>query len=76
MKIDWSNCPLVQVDTRYHSGAAALKADPRMTVDCLVESADYGMSPAEIGTAYGVPSDTIQTLLDYAKTHRVPSPAA
>ena len=47
-----------------------------MTVDGLVESADYGMSLTEISTAYGVPADTIRTLLDYAKTHRVPSPAA
>ncbi len=76
MKIDWSKCPLVQTDSRYQSGAAALKTDPRMTVDGLVESADYGMSPAEISTAYGVPADTIRTLLDYAKQHRIPSPAA
>lgn len=76
MNIDWSNCPLVQVDIQYQSGAAALKDDPRMTVDGLVESADYGMSPAEISAAYGVPADTIRILLDYAKTHRVHSPAA
>ena len=76
MKIDWSKCPLVQVDGRYQSGAPALRSDPRMTVDGLVESADYGMSPVEISTAYGVPAETVRTLLDYAKTHRVPSPAA
>jgi len=76
MPIDWSGCPLVQVDICYQSGAAALKSDPRMTVDGLVESAEYGMSPAEISDAYGVPADTVRTLLDYAKRHRVPSPAA
>ncbi len=76
MPIDWSHCPLVQVDPRYQSGAAALKSDPRMTVDGLVESADYGMSPAEISEAYAVPADTVRTLLDYANRHRVTSPAA
>ena len=76
MKVDWSKCALVQLDGRYQSGAAALKSDPRMTVDGLVESADYGMSPAEISEVYGVPADTVQMLLDYATRHRVPSPAA
>lgn len=76
MRVDWSNCPLVQADSRYQSGAAALKADPRMTVDALVESADYGMSLSEISTAYGVPVDTVRSLLDYAERQRDSSPAA
>ncbi len=73
--IDWSECSLVQRDPDYVSGQPALKADPRVTVDGLVESADYGTSPAEISTAYGVPAETISTLLDCAKKHRVSSPA-
>ncbi len=76
MNIDWSQCPLVQADSRYQSGAAALRSDPRMTVDGLVESADLGMRPDDISAAYGVPVDTVRRLLDYAAKHRVPSPAA
>ena len=72
MHIDWSNCPLVQSDPAYVSGAPALRTDPRMTVDGLVESADLGMSAKEISAAYGVPTATIRTLLNYAKRHRAP----
>jgi uncharacterized protein (DUF433 family) len=74
--IDWSQCPLVQRNPDYVSGRAALRADPRMTVDPLVECADDGMPPEEISEAYHVPVATIHTLLDYAAKHRVPAAPA
>jgi uncharacterized protein (DUF433 family) len=74
--IDWSDCPLVQQDSSYVSGQAALRADPRMTVDQLVACADEGMRPEEISEAYNVPTATIRALLDYAAKHQVaPHPA-
>jgi uncharacterized protein (DUF433 family) len=69
--IDWSECPLVQCDPNYVSGQAALRSDPRMTVDALVECADGGMTPEGISEAYNVSVATIRTLLDYAAEHRV-----
>jgi uncharacterized protein (DUF433 family) len=74
--IDWSECPIVQRDHDYVSGAATLLADPRMTVDQLVECADDGMPPEEISDTYRVPVDTIRLLLDYAATHRAPAVSA
>jgi uncharacterized protein (DUF433 family) len=74
--IDWSECPLVQRDPDYVSGQPALRADPRMTVDALVECADDGMTPEEISETYNVPVATIRTLLDYAAKHRVLAAAA
>ena len=74
MPIDWSSCPLVQRDPRYMSGQPALRSDPRMTVDTLVDSADLGMTPAEISETYSVPADTVRSLLTYAAKHRA-SPA-
>jgi uncharacterized protein (DUF433 family) len=71
--IDWSECPLVQRNPDYLSGAAAFRADPRMTVDQLVECADDGMPPEEISNAYHVPVATIRLLLDYAAKHRAPA---
>jgi uncharacterized protein (DUF433 family) len=68
--IDWSECPIVQRNPDYVSGAAALRVDPRMTVDQLVECADDGMPPEEISDAYRVPVATIHMLLDYAAKHR------
>lgn len=74
MPIDWSACPLVQRDPNYVSGQPALRSDPRMTVEPLVESADLGMSAADISDAYGVPADTVRSLLAYAAQHRAPAP--
>jgi uncharacterized protein (DUF433 family) len=71
--IDWSECPIVQRNPEYVSGAAALRADPRMTVDHLVQCADDGMPPEEISEAYRVPVATIRLLLDYAAKHRAPA---
>jgi len=68
--IDWSQCSIVQHHPDYVSGAAALRADPRMTVDQLVECADDGMLPEEISDAYRVPVATIRLLLEYAAKHR------
>ena len=75
MRIDWKNCPLVQSDPRYQHGQPALRTDPRMTVEPLVESADLGMSASDISDAYGVPADTIRALLTYAEKHRAPLPS-
>lgn len=69
--IDWSECPLVQRDPNYVSGAAALRSDPRMTVDTIVDCADDGMPPEEIAEDYNVPVATVRALIDYAAKHRV-----
>jgi uncharacterized protein (DUF433 family) len=74
--IDWSECSIVQRNPDYVSGAATLRADPRMTVDQLVECADDGMPPEEISEAYRVPVATIRTLLDYAAKHRATAVSA
>ena len=73
--IDWSECALVQRDPNYVSGAPALRDDPRMTVDQLIECADDGMELEEISETYNVPVAIIRTLLEYAAKHRVPAPA-
>lgn len=73
--IDWTDCPLVQCDPRFVSGKPALRGEPRVLVEPLVESADLGMKPEEIAEAYDVPTETVRSLLAYAESHRVaPSP--
>ena len=74
--IDWSECALVQRDPDYVSGQPALRSDPRMTVDTLVECAEDGMTPEEIAETYNVPVATVRALLDYAAEHRVPAASA
>ena len=73
--IDWTDCPLVQRDPSYVSGQPALRSQPRLMVEPLIESVEtYGETPEAVEEQFGVSADTVRTLLTYAKGHRVPSP--
>jgi uncharacterized protein (DUF433 family) len=69
-KIDWSECPLVEVKTGVLSGAPVLRGT-RMPVNAIVDNFDYGVSVAEIAEQFEVPPHHIQAILTYAKSHRV-----
>jgi uncharacterized protein (DUF433 family) len=72
-QIDWSQCPLVEVNPRVQSGAPVLRGT-RMPVHAIVDNFDYGLSVAEIAEQFEVPQDRIQAILTYAKSHRVAHP--
>ena len=72
-KIDWSECPLVEVKPGVHSGAPVLLGT-RMPVDAIVDNFDYGLSVAEIAEQFEIPSDRVEAILAYAKGHRVAHP--
>jgi uncharacterized protein (DUF433 family) len=72
-RIDWSECSLVEVNPRVHSGAPVLRGT-RMPVGAIVDNYDYGVSVAEISEQFEVPEDCIQAILSYAKSHRVAHP--
>jgi len=72
-KIDWSECPLVEVNPRVQSGAPVLSGT-RMPVDAIVDNFDYGLSVAEISEQFQIPQDLIQAVLSYAKGHRLAHP--
>jgi uncharacterized protein (DUF433 family) len=69
-KIDWSECPLVEVKPEVQSGAPVLLGT-RMPVNAIVDNFDYGVSVAEIVEQFEVPSDRIEAILTYAKSHRI-----
>ena len=69
-KIDWSECPLVEVKPGVLSGAPVLRGS-RMPVSAIVDNFDYGVSVAEIAEQFEVPPDRIEAILTYAKSHRV-----
>jgi len=73
-KIDWSECPLVEVNPRVQSGAPVLRGT-RMPVNAIVDNFDYGMSVAEISEQFEIPQDRIQAILSFAKGHRLAHPA-
>jgi uncharacterized protein (DUF433 family) len=69
-KIDWSECPLVEVNPEVHSGAPVLLGT-RMPVNAIVDNFDYGVSVAEIVEQFEVPPDRVEAILTYAKSHRI-----
>jgi uncharacterized protein (DUF433 family) len=69
-KIDWSECPLVEVKPGVQSGAPVLLGT-RMPSDAIVDNFDYGVSVAEIVEQFEVPPDRIEAILTYAKGHRI-----
>jgi uncharacterized protein (DUF433 family) len=70
-KIDWSECPLVEVNPQVQSGAPVLRGT-RMPVHVIVDNFDYGLSVAEISKQFEVPHDRVEAILAYAKF--APSP--
>ena len=72
-KIDWSQCPLVEINPRVHSGAPVLRGT-RMPVDAIVDNFVFGLNVAEISEQFQVPPDLVEAVLTYAKSHRVAHP--
>jgi uncharacterized protein (DUF433 family) len=72
-KIDWSECPLVEIKPGVKSGAPVLRGT-RMPVSAIVDNFEYGVTVAEIAEQFEVPTDRIEAVLTYAKTHRVAHP--
>ena len=69
-RIDWSECPLVEVKPGVQSGAPVLLGT-RMPVDAIVDNFDYGVSVSEIVEQFEVSPDQIEAILTYAKSHRI-----
>ncbi len=69
-KIDWSECPLVEVKQGVQSGAPILRGT-RMPVNAIVDNFDYGVSVSEIAEQFELPLDRIEAIVAYAKSHRV-----
>jgi len=69
-KIDWSECPLVEVKPGVHSGAPVLRGT-RLPVGAIVDNFDYGVSVAEIAEQFEVPPERVEEILTYAKSHRI-----
>lgn len=65
-QIDWSQCPLVEVNPNVQSGAPVLRRT-RMPVSAIVDNSAYGLSIAEISEQFEIPQDLIQAILTYAK---------
>jgi uncharacterized protein (DUF433 family) len=72
-KIDWAECPLVEVKPGVQSGAPVLRGT-RMPANAIVDNFDYGMSVSEIAKQFELPPDRVQAIVTYAQSHRVAHP--
>ncbi len=72
-KIDWSQCPLVEIKPGVQSGAPVLRGT-RMPANAIVDNFDCGMSVSEIAEQFELPPDRIEAILAYAQSHRVAQP--
>jgi uncharacterized protein (DUF433 family) len=72
-KIDWAECPLVEIKPGVQSGAPVLRGT-RMPVSAIVDNFDYGLSVAEIAEQFEIPPERAEAIVTYAKSHRVAHP--
>ena len=72
-KIDWSECPLVEVKPGVQSGAPVLRGT-RMPVNAIVDNFDYGLSIPEIAEQFEIPAERVEAIVTYAQSHRVAHP--
>lgn len=72
-KIDWAECPLVEIKPGVQSGAPVLLGT-RMPVSAIVDNFDYGLSVAEIAEQFQIAPEGVEAIVTYAKSHRVAHP--
>ena len=76
MPIDWSRCPVVRSRAGYLSGAPALRDDPRVSPETVVENLDAGETVDQVIENFGLktPLRDLLAVYEYAKKQRVASP--
>jgi uncharacterized protein (DUF433 family) len=67
--IDWSDCPLVERDSRKLSGVPILK-HTRLQADSVVENYESGSPVEEIAENFSISEEVISQVLDYAARWR------
>jgi uncharacterized protein (DUF433 family) len=70
VRIDWSECHLVESKPEVQSGAPVLRGT-RLPVDAIVDNFDYGLTILEIAEQFQVPVKQVEAVVTYAKSHRV-----
>jgi uncharacterized protein (DUF433 family) len=66
--MDWSDCPIVEVNPRTLSGVPIVRGT-RVQADAIVENYESGSPIEEISENFQIPENTIIELLLYAKRH-------
>lgn len=66
-QIDWSQCPLVEVNPLVQGGAPVLRGT-RMPVNAIIDTFDYGVGVAAISEHFEAPQDRVEAILTYARS--------
>jgi uncharacterized protein (DUF433 family) len=64
--IDWSKCPLVEIDPSRVGGRPVLRGT-RLPVEDIVANYEYGVSISEISSQFQIPIHIIKELLTYVE---------
>ncbi|MEA2728072.1 MAG: hypothetical protein QOF70_2547 [Acetobacteraceae bacterium] len=76
MPIDWSGCPAVCARPGYLSGRPALRDDPRVPPETIVENMDAGETAEQVIENFGLRTELhdVLAVYDHANRQRVQSP--
>ena len=76
MPIDWSRCPAVLARPGYLSGKPALRDDPRVPPETIVENMDSGETAEQVIENFRLKTSLqdVLAVYEYAKRQRVTSP--
>lgn len=66
--LDWSDCPLVEIDPLRVSGRPVVKGT-RMPAEDIIANYEYGVSVKEISDQFRIAPEVIQELLSYVERH-------
>jgi len=70
--VDWSDCPLVEINPRKLSGVPVLKGT-RMQADSILANHRSGLAADEIAEVFELPVESVRSLLVYAAEHHAVS---
>jgi uncharacterized protein (DUF433 family) len=76
MPIDWSGCPAVRARPGYLSGKPALRHDPRVSPETIVDNMDTGETAEQVIENFGLRTklQDVLAVYEWAKRQRVQSP--
>lgn len=66
LSVDWSKCPLVEIDPSRVGGRPVLKGT-RLPVEDIIANYEYGVSISEISSQFQIPVHIIKELLTYVE---------
>lgn len=66
--LDWSECPLVEIDPLRVSGRPVVKGT-RMPAEDIIANYEYGVSVKEISEQFRISPEIIRELLSYVERH-------